>query len=141
MPVHNELLSTQCVCGRDFGGINDWQGEILQDYSDTILYNYYGGDLPEDILSPVDYNVTMSIHSDIPELSFRFEGSQVKSYGLNYDQTRYSIDRVRNKITSLTISDADGSFHQEFLDLFVESVSTRILCSAFPSTIGILMVI
>ena len=82
-----------------------------------IYYNYFGGDLPDDIITPIDYTVTMSIHNDLTEFEFRLEGIKTEQYDLNHDKSRYYIFLGIVEISKLTISSQDGSFKQEFTDL------------------------
>jgi len=39
----------------DFGGITDWPYEIVRGVSNTLFYNYFGGDLPDDIITFIDF--------------------------------------------------------------------------------------
>lgn len=112
-----ELIEMGYLKVFDFGGIEDWTAEIVRDVSDTKFYNYFGGELPEDFETPINYTVSMRIHDGMPEFDFRLEGAVVNRYGLNSDKSRYYVSYMITEITKLTISCEDGSFYQEFTGL------------------------
>ena len=116
-----ELIEMGYTNVYDFGGIVDWIGEIVWEASDTIFYNYFGGELPADVITPIDYSITQLINDEVGELEIRIEGTNTKEYGLNHDKSRYYIEYDMNEITKLTVLHKDGSVLQEFSDLYTES--------------------
>ena len=104
----------------DIGGIQSWTGEIISPDTGTVFYNYFGGGLPDDLVTPIDFVVTKRINGSMQEFEFRIEGTNIKTYGTNGsrgDNWRYYAMWDVNRITKLTISSIDGSIMQEFSDL------------------------
>ena len=101
----------------DFGGIVDWTGEIVWDATDTIFYNYFGGDLPPDIITPIDFMISAKIDEDLPDFTFSVRGENVKKYQLNANKTRYYIGSDMNNISSICITTEDGKCIQELANL------------------------
>ena len=109
----------------DFGGIEDWTGEIVREGSDNIYYNYLGGELPEDTIMPFVYSTTKSINNEIPLTHFTLEGEILEGYVLLYDTSKYYATHKSTAITKLTISCENESFHQEFTGLQTDTWATE----------------
>jgi rhodanese-related sulfurtransferase len=105
----------------DFGGIGAWTGEITVKDSDIAFYNFFGGALPEDVVTPIDYLVQQRIHSEMPEFEFRIQGENTKVYSLNHDQSKYYIAYETNRIGTINIKDDRGAAIQEIVDLETET--------------------
>jgi rhodanese-related sulfurtransferase len=138
LPDKNQTVFVVCRAGRrseiaarkliemgytnvfDIGNVSDWLGALTLDPSNTlgtIGYNYFGGDLPPDIITPIDFSVSKIINENLPEFTFRLQGESREFYTLNSDRTVYFSREDMNRIDTLTITTADGSFFQEFTDL------------------------
>ena len=104
----------------DFGGIVDWTGEIVWEATNTIFYNYFGGELPPDIVTPIDFLVSRKINDQMPEFAFHITGTNEKRHGLNHDNSRYCIMFNENKVEKITITDNSGALIQEIGDLYKE---------------------
>lgn len=100
-----------------FGGIEDWTGKIIWNATNTLFYNYFGGELPADIVTPIDYSVNKIVNNEIGELEFKITGLNTQEYGLNSDKDKYYIQKVETNISTLTILDKDGHVMQEFKEL------------------------
>lgn len=85
--------------------------------TNTVFYKFSGGDLPDDIVTVIDYSVTQHIRDDLPIFTFRFEGITVQSYGLNASRTYYYLRWSKFEIQKLTITDEYGNLIQEYTDL------------------------
>lgn len=105
----------------DFGGIVDWTGEIVWDVSDTIFYNYFGGELPPDIISPIDYKISKKINDQMSEFTFNIIGINEERYGIIHNSDRYCITSSVRKIEKITIKDNNGMVIQEITDLHTEN--------------------
>lgn len=84
---------------------------------DTLpkYYDYTGGKLPDNIITPLEYTVSNKINISKPEFIFEVYGSNVKSYGLTSDKTKYYIARDSIKVTRIVIMCNDISYKQELL--------------------------
>ena len=105
----------------DFGGIFDWPGEIVRNGTDTIFYNYFGGNLPDDIVTTTDYSVTKRIHSQLPTFIFRFECESVQKYTLNYDKSLYFLWYPTCELLRLIITDENGNLVQEITNVNISN--------------------
>ena len=102
----------------DFGGIVDWHGEIVWSATDAVFFNYFGGGLPDDVVTPIDFAVTKRINSELPYFTFRFLGETVQEYRFNSDRTRFSLSRISDsEIYKIVITDENGGLIQEITDL------------------------
>jgi len=103
----------------DIGGYDEWLAKdekIKEDRPAKITQK----DVPEDTVEPIDFSVTMRIHEDLPEFTFRLEGTCEIEYSLNYNRNGYTSSET-TRISKLTITDEDGGFYQEFAGLDTET--------------------
>jgi len=101
----------------DFGGIVNWTGEIVWDITDEIYYNYFGGELPPSLISPINYNVSKKINSQIPEFNFYINGNDIRDYYLQHDMNRYYLSYSNTVIESIIIKDNNNVIIQEISGL------------------------
>ncbi len=109
----------------DFGGIADWTGEIVGHWLYPSYYNYFGGTLPPDIVTPINFTTTQKISDQMPEFTFHLTGNNVKRYGVFDDSTKYYIMFDGNKIENITITDSTGALVQKIDDLFTENPASE----------------
>ena len=112
-----ELLRMGYAKVFDFGGIVDWPGEIVDNWLYSSYYNYFGGGLPPDIITPIDFTVSKTINDKMPEFTFHMTGSNEQRYGTTYDGNKYYIMFDENKIEKITIRDNNGAVIQEITNL------------------------
>jgi len=96
----------------DFGAIDDWIGEIVGDSSATVFYNYFGGELPPDVIEEIDYNISKRINDEMQEFNFNIKGIKTRTYYLTYNKQHY-YDSSESEISSITITSNDSEFKQE----------------------------
>ncbi|WP_310603735.1 rhodanese-like domain-containing protein [Anaerosporobacter sp.] len=101
----------------DFGSIADWRGEIVGNWAYPSYYNYFGGELPPDIVTPIDFAETIKVNEKMPEFTVHLTGENIKGYGANYDKARYYIISSENHIKNITITDDKGDLVQNIGDL------------------------
>jgi phage shock protein E len=109
----------------DFGGIEDWTGEIVGNVLYPTYYNYFGGELPPDIITPIDFTVTKKISDQLPEFNFQLTGNNVKSYGVSNDNTKCYIMFDENNIENITITDDIGALVQEIDGIITKSANSE----------------
>ncbi|MNI56670.1 hypothetical protein D3C73_1116880 [compost metagenome] len=88
----------------------DSEEYILPEY-----YDYSGGELPADIVTPIEYTVERQISADKPVFSFEIYGRTVQSYRLMFDETKYYIDSGNNKVQKIVVECSPLSYHQELM--------------------------
>ena len=111
--VSKELIEMGYTNVFDFGGIVDWTREIGWDDSDTVFYNYFGGELPPDIITPINYVMQKKINEQLPEFTFMVIGTNTKQYGVNHDKGRYYISNDIYEISSIITKSEDEKYNQE----------------------------
>ena len=85
--------------------------------SESAAPNYFGG-VPDDIVTPIGFNVTRRINSELPVFRFRFEGVTVQSYLLNRSGNLYFLrNTLVHEIHKLTVTDENGNLVQQITDL------------------------
>lgn len=124
--VSKELIDMGYKNVFDFGGICDWKGEIVGNWLYPSYYNYYGDDLPPDIITSIDYTTNKKINENMPEFTFHITGSNVKKYGGSYDRTKYYIMFDENKIENISIKDDNGTVVQVLNNLYTENPASEI---------------
>jgi len=107
----------------DIGGIMDWTGGIIRDCCDSVYFNYFGDDLPDDILTPFSYVVSTRINDEMPTFDFILEGVVIEKYTLVYDGSMYRLIHARTDISTLRVVCQDGTLWQEFSDLGTDTRS------------------
>ena len=120
-----ELISMGYTSVYDFGGIADWTDEIVWGVTDTVFYNYFGGDLPPTIVTSINVAVNRKINEQMPEFSFHVTGISEKEYRLNHDDSKYYLDGNNNRVEKITISDFDGNLIQEIGGLETAQHATK----------------
>ena len=108
-----ELISMGYTNVFDFGGIVDWTGAIVWDDSDTGFYNYFGGELPPDIVTPIDYTLKNKINEQFAEFTFAIRGINTRHYGLNHDKSMYYVQNDMDEVSSIVIKSDDEKYNQE----------------------------
>ena len=101
----------------DFGGIDKWIGGIVRDGTDAIYYNYFGGDLPPDVITPINFEVSKKIHKSLPSFTFHLEGERTTPYQLTHDKSQCYTSYDINCIKKITIIDSNGTLVQQISDL------------------------
>lgn len=96
----------------DIGGIVDWTGEIVGHWLYPSYYNYFGGALPADIYTLIDFTMTKKINDQVPEFTYHLIGNKVERYGVSSDETKYYIIYDENQIERITITDDKGALIQ-----------------------------
>ncbi|MDF9840638.1 MULTISPECIES: hypothetical protein [unclassified Paenibacillus] len=86
----------------------DSEEYILPEY-----YAYSGGELPEDIVKPIEYTVKQPISADKPAFSFQIQGRTVQSYGLTGDKTKYYLKDGYIKVQSIIVNNSALAYHQK----------------------------
>ena len=109
----------------DFGGIVEWTGEIVGSWSYSSYYNYFGGNLPPDIVTPIDFTVSRKINEQMPEFTFHIQGSNEKRYGITYDGDKYYLMYDENQIEEITITDSEGTVIQKISDLYTANSASE----------------
>ena len=99
----------------DFGGIVDWPGEIVWSGDATVFFNYFGGELPPDVITPIYMTVKQKVNERMPEYSFLIIGTSIEEYGFNHDKSKYFLSYTENIISRIDIRDENG--------LYVQSIS------------------
>ena len=129
--VARELIDLGYINVYDFGGIEAWRGEIVWDVSDAIFYNYFGGELPSNVVESIDYNISKKINDKKQEFKFNLKGTYTKKYCLTSDKKRYYED-PEIEISKIIITSNDGVFKQEldfektFLNHFDEAYGFKL---------------
>lgn len=123
--VSKELINLGYEKVYDFGSIEDWTGEIVGHWLYSSYYNYFGGTLPPDIVTPINFTTTKQISGQMAAFTFHLTGNNIKSYGLSADNTKYYISHDENKVESITITDDAGALVQEINNLVTESPASE----------------
>ncbi len=118
-----ELIKLGYINAIDIGGIRDFMGEIVGNPDFPSYYNYFGDELPKDIVTPIDFSVTKKINEQLQDFTFQITGNNVKKYGVSSDNTKYYIMLDENKIEGITIKDTNGNLMQELGGLVAETPS------------------
>lgn len=84
-------------------------------YISPIYYDYGGGDLPEDIVTSVEYTLVTKINLQMPEFTFNIYGKNVQSYGLTYDREKYFIQKDINKFYRIVIECDAIKYNKELI--------------------------
>jgi len=79
----------------------------------VTYYNYTGGELPKDIVTPIKYTSNAKINSKMPEFTFIVSGINVQSYGLTADKSKYYIAGDFNKFNRIVIKCDATNYYQE----------------------------
>jgi len=108
----------------DFGGIEDWRGEVVWSATPTVFFNYFGEPLPPNVITPIDLTVTQRINEQMPEFTFRLTGYSEHHYLVNHNRTRFYRELVKNSVESITITDENGNLIQEITDLQTANQAT-----------------
>jgi len=101
----------------DIGSVGDWLGELHLEATGAIGFNYFGDDLPPDIITPINFTISQVIHEDLPEFTFTLRGTRREFYLLNRWETVFFRRDDLNTIYDITITCADENFFQELNDL------------------------
>lgn len=118
-----QLLDIGYTTVYDIGGIVDWTGGMVWK-DDTIFYNYFGGELPPDIITPIDFTITKKINEQLPEFTFIIKGVNEKSYWLNYWKTKYYVGGIHhdiNHVTNIIINNDNGYYQEIKLDILIHN--------------------
>lgn len=109
----------------DLGGIFNWSGEIVGNWLYPSYYNYFGEDLPSDIITPIDLTTVIKINDQMPEFTFHMTGNNIKKYGLSNDKTKYYIMFDDNEVDKITITDPTGALVQTIDNLTTANPATE----------------
>ena len=80
------------------GSIRDWKYEIIWDATDTIFYNYYGGDLPKDVTTEIAHTITHGT------TTFTLNGARAQKYSIIGNRERYYLEDGETRITSIDVN-------------------------------------
>lgn len=87
-------------------------------------YDYQGGDLPKDIITPINYVSKAKINKDKPEFIFELYGTNVQSYGTTVDKKSYYVAHNYNKINKIIVECNAINYKQELV--FDETLTPNI---------------
>ncbi|WP_310602057.1 rhodanese-like domain-containing protein, partial [Anaerosporobacter sp.] len=96
----------------DVGSIGEWKGEIVGNWLHPSYYNYFGGELPDDIVTPIDITTTMKVNEEMPEFTVHITGNNIKRYTESDDESICYVWFDANCIENMSIIDDEGNLVQ-----------------------------
>jgi rhodanese-related sulfurtransferase len=102
----------------DFGGLNDWRGEVLRNGRlETARFSLFDSDY---IVEPFTFTTFQRVHDDLPEFEFRVDGNRVIEFDLQtYEPVHWTSDSIR--VHTLTVTSPDGRLNQVFEILYADN--------------------